>query len=227
MFVFLVSKIISLFSQTCSPQLLTGNIIHWENKPARYKLPYFSTINYQTYPPPFLSVLCLPSASRNERPTLTLELEVLPPLILNFLLSLAWVFPSLLDIFFIPWATAALFLKKPFLILHTTLAPGTFLFSPVTGKKKRVVNCVDAAERSRIHREGTYSSLSPTSRSIFCPITPLKLLLSGSPGIPSATNLWALNLLAEFNTIEFFLLLEYWFSQKQSLRQRFLRRSFI
>lgn len=45
-----------------------------------------------------------------------------------------------------------------------------------------------------------YSFWSPQSS--FCPITPLKLLLSGYPGIPSSHILCFLNLSETFNTVE-------------------------
>ena len=134
-------------------------------------------------------------------------------------LSFAWVFPSLIDSLIIPMVYCLLALKSLSLTLHTSLATGPFLFSPVTGK----CDIFQKGENSQLYwmllrgqgsknrtherapviycvRFHIYSLWPP--RSSFCPITPLKLLLSGYPGIPSSHILWILNLSAAFNTVE-------------------------
>lgn len=139
-------------------------------------------LTHQTYPSPYLSALCLPSASGNEMPTWLLASRFYPTLILNFPLSLLHeIFPLCWTFSSTPWATASSFKKSLSLTLHTTLPTCPFLFSLVIGKKKRIFNSVECcwevnSPQDLDHWESTYSSLSPFPHLLLSPASPTDLL---------------------------------------------------
>ena len=225
MFVFFVSKIIFLlfFSQTCytlcfSPSVVDFLILFIEKVKA-------ISMNSFTFPPSklthfhYLSVLCLLSTSLTERPALTPGLRSYP--------SHSWYstslffsheFSPLLNSLIIHMVYWLLALKRLSLTLHTPLAT---IFSSLQSvanviyfKKERVVNGIECYwevkgsqnwthERAPvIHRVPFHICSFWPPQSSFCPITPLKLLLSGFPEIPSSHILYILNLSATFNAVE-------------------------
>ena len=225
MFVFFVSKIIFLlfFSQTFYTLCLSifdFVILFIEKVGAIGMNSFISPPSKRTHLHD-MSVLCLLSTSLTERPAQTPGLKILPLYFLIFpSLFFHMSFPLSAQQSHYPHGLLTPCFKKTFLnpTYSVSYCFVSLLLQSVANviyfKKERVMNGIECywevkGSQNWTHERAPiihcvhfhiYSSWPPQSS--FCPITPLKLLLSGYPRIPSSHILCILILLAIFNAVE-------------------------